>query len=523
MTTVVHARFVLGFDHGDHVLFEDATVSYDGSVVEYVGPHRDTVADQVVELGDALIIPGLIDLDAVADIDHAVLDSWASAETAPGLQWSEGYFDSGRMDVFDQEERAFIRRYALAQLLLHGVTTCMPIASEVHSSWAETYDDAVGIEEAARELGIRAYVGPSYRSGVNVVRADGTRDVCWDLDRGRAGLDDAARFLARMADGGADLIRGALLPCRIETMSVELLQATARLAREYDVPVRLHCMQSELELELLRRRHNASPLDIIERTGLLDCRLLLPHAVYGTGDRDRRSPSDAELAALAGAGASVVHCPSTSLRYGMVLDTFDRFVAAGVNVTLGSDSFPPDLLRAMDEGSCVAKVLAGRLDAGDLATYFRAATLHAARALGRDDLGRLAPGAQADLVALRLDDVRLGVVDDPLRTVVLSGSPRDIALSVVAGRTVVEDGKLPGVDGPVMRARAQSLFARMRAAYSRRDTLGRSPDVLFPPMFPRRDRTAAPTTDRCDGMSPVLSAPTRHTLAAHDPDHHEDA
>ncbi|GAA3085476.1 cytosine/adenosine deaminase-related metal-dependent hydrolase [Kribbella aluminosa] len=488
MGTAVHARFVLGFDRGEHVLLEDATVIYDGSVVVYVGPRRDTTADRVVELGQALVIPGLIDLDAVADIDHALLDSWAPAHTASGLQWSEDYFTSRRTDVFDPEERTFIRRYALAQLLLYGVTTCMPIASEVHSSWAETYDDAIGIAEAARDLGIRAYVGPSYRSGVNVLRADGTRDVLWDHDLGRAGLDDAARFLSSADNTPDSLVRGALLPCRIETMSFELLESTAKLAREYDVPVRLHCMQSELELELLQRRHGAGPLELMERSGLLGCRLLVPHAVHGSSDRDRRSPSDGELAALAGAGASVVHCPSTSLRYGMVLDTFDRFTEAGVNVTLGSDSFPPDLLRAMDEGSCLAKVLERRLDAGDLATYFRAATLHAAHALGREDLGRLAPGAQADFVALRLDDFRLGVVDDPLRTVVMAGSPRDVALSVVAGRTVVEDGQLPGVDLAAMKARAQSLFARMRAAYSTRDALGRDQAALFPPVFRRVDR-----------------------------------
>ncbi|HZX07698.1 chlorohydrolase family protein [Kribbella sp.] len=490
-TTAVHARFVLGFDGGDHVLLEDASVIYGGSVLEYVGPRRDVVADRVVELGEALVIPGLIDLDAVADIDHALLDSWASARSAPGLQWSEDYFGSRRTDVFDQEERTFIRRYALAQLLLHGITTCLPIASEVHSAWAETYDDAIGLAESARELGIRAYVGPSYRSGVNVSRADGTRDVLWNHDLGRAGLDDAARFLATVGNTPDGLVRGALVPCRIETMSFELLESTAQLAREYDVPVRLHCMQSELELELLRRWYDETPLELLDRSGLLGCRLLVPHATYGSSDRDRRSPSDDELAALARAGVSVVHCPSTSLRYGMVLDTFDRFTAAGVTVTLGSDSFPPDLLRAMDEGSCLAKVLERRLDAGDLATYFRAGTLHAASALGRDDLGRLEPGAQADFVALRLDDFRLGVVDDPLRTVVMSGSSRDLALSVIAGRTVVENGRLPGADLPAMKARAQSLFARMRAAYSSRDASRRGADALFPPVFPRIRHAAA--------------------------------
>ncbi|OKI51507.1 chlorohydrolase family protein [Micromonospora sp. CB01531] len=485
MTTALHARYVLGYSAGDHVLIEDASVVYDGPQIQYVGPRRKGQAERTIEMGDALVIPGLIDLDAVSDIDHALLDSWASPDIGPGLQWSEDYFRHRRRDVFDQEERNFIRQYALAQLLLHGVTTCMPIASEVHSSWAETCEDAIGIAEAARTLGIRTYVGPSYRSGVNVVRDDGGRGVLWDDQQGLAGLRHAERFLEYAASSAGDLVTGVLLPCRVETMALELLEATAKLARKHDVPVRLHSMQGQVELELLRRWYNATPMEILERTGLLDCRLLVPHATYGAGNGKRPSPSDTELDALVRAGASIVHCPSTSLRYGTVLDTFDRFRRAGVNVTLGSDSFPPDLFRAMDVGSNLNKVLDGRLDAGDVAAYFRAATLNAAKALGREDLGRLAPGAQADLVVLRLTDFRLGVVDDPLRTFLMSGSPRDIAMTVVSGRTVVRDGKLPGFDLAQMKGRAQRLFARMRAAYSERDSSRRSAAELFPSVFRR--------------------------------------
>ncbi|WP_328917472.1 MULTISPECIES: chlorohydrolase family protein [unclassified Streptomyces] len=493
MTTAVHARYVLGYHEGDHVLIENASVVYDGAHIVYVGPRREGAADHTIDLGEALVTPGLIDLDAVSDIDHALLDSWAGPRNATGLQWSADYFAHRRRDVFDQEERDFIRRYGLAQLLLHGVTTCMPIASEVHSSWAETYQDAVGIAEAARTLGIRAYVGPSYRSGVNAVRDDGERDVLWEEQRGLDGLRDAERFLEYARSAGDGLVSGALLPCRVETMTPELLAATAELARRHDVPVRLHCMQGAVELDLLRRGYDATPLEVLERAGLLDCRLLVPHAIYGSGGGARGAPSDDELRALARAGVSVVHCPSTSLRYGMVLDSFDRFGRAGVNITLGSDSFPPDLFRAMDTGSNIAKVLEGRLDAGDAAAYFRAATLNAARALGRDDLGRLAPGAQADLVALRLTDFRLGVLDDPLRTFLMSGSPRDIALTVVAGRTVVRDGTLPGCDLAAMRSRAQRLFARMRAAYGERDARRRDAGDLFPPVFRRLRADGADT------------------------------
>ena len=71
---------------------------------------------------------------------------------------------------------------------------------------------------------------------------------------------------------------------------------------------------------------------------------------------------------------------------------------------------------------------------GSAPDYFRSATLGGANALGRSDLGRLAPGAQADLIVLGLGDPWMGVVDDPVRTVLMNGSGRDVKMTVVAGR-----------------------------------------------------------------------------------------
>jgi cytosine/adenosine deaminase-related metal-dependent hydrolase len=176
------------------------------------------------------------------------------------------------------------------------------------------------------------------------------------------------------------------------------------------------------------------------------------------------------------------------MRYGSTLDSFNDYKAAGVNISLGTDSFPPDLIRGIDAGVQLAKILAGRNDAGDLAGYVDAATLGGARALGRNDLGRLQPGAQADMVAFALDDIRDGVHDDPLRTLTLNGSARQAILSVVAGRTIMADGLIEGVDLDYWRTRGQELFDKMRAGYTQRDTLKRPADELFPPVYARLER-----------------------------------
>lgn len=488
MPTKATARYVLGHNKGQHVLLEDACVVYSGDTIEYVGHDYTGPVTEEIHLGDALLMPGLIDLDALTDIDHLILDSWAGPVQAKGHQWSDDYFRNRRMDVFTAEERQQIREYALIQLILHGITTYMPIASEVHSEWAESFEELVGMAETSRRLGLRGYLGPAYRSGVNVVLENGERSVMFDVDRGREGLADALRFIDHATQLNDPLIKSVLLPCRIETLDIELLKATAAASEEHDVQVRLHSLQGLVERELILDWHGVTPLELLDQVGMLNERLLIPHATYTDRNPAVFGEDRGDLARLAASAASIIHCPLTSMRYGSTLDSFNAYKAAGINISLGTDSFPPDLIRGIDAGVQLGKILAGSNDAGDLAGYFDAATLGGARALRRTDLGRLEPGAQADIVAFSLGDIRDGVHEDPLRTLTLNGTARQAVLSVVAGRTVMADGLIEGVDLDYWRGKAQELFARMREAYTLRDALNRPSDELFPPVYARVER-----------------------------------
>ena len=113
-----------------------------------------------------------------------------------------------------------------------------------------------------------------------------------------------------------------------------------------------------------------------------------------------------------------------------------------------------------------------------------------ARALGRDDLGRLRPGARADITVIGLDDPAMGQVIDPIQTLMLNGSGRDVRPVVIEGRTVMEDGAIPGVDHDALRAGAQQRFDAMKAQYPDR-TFGHPPlDEIFPASYPLRKAPA---------------------------------
>ncbi|MFK0074425.1 chlorohydrolase family protein [Arthrobacter woluwensis] len=486
MRFLLTAEHVLAHGAGGHRLLRDAAVVVHGEHIEWVGPQSAAPSDtdERINLGSSLLMPGLIDLDALSDIDHLILDSWWDAGHSARLRWSSEHFHAGRRHALSPAERKTMRRYALAQLALHGITTFMPIASEVHSEWAESHDDFTDVAEVAMELGLRGFLGPSYRSGVHATTADGTHAIEFDDEEGRRGFADAVRFLDTLQEMDSPLLSGVLMPCRIETVREDLLAETARVAAERDVLVRVHALQGLSERELILREKGITPLELLQRTGLLSRRLIIAHGIFldihgGVHGEDR-----GDLATLAAAGASIVHCPLTNTRYASHLQKLSRYLDAGVNISLGTDSFPPDLIRGIDAGVHVAQEQHGDLSAHLLAEYVNAATLGGAKALRRPDLGRIEVGAAADLAAFALDDFRAGPVEDPIRSLILSGTGRDTRLTMVAGRVVSRDGTIPGVDLEELRREGQTVFDALRAGYAERDHRGGTLDELFPPVFP---------------------------------------
>ncbi|WP_037366937.1 chlorohydrolase family protein [Amycolatopsis orientalis] len=488
MRTRINARFVVAHDGQDHVVHEHGEVVYDGDRIVHAGSPFEGTADVEIDEGDALVGPGFVDLNALGDIDHAVFDTHQPPALASGLAWSEDYVGR-RREVFTPGERATIRELAFQQLLLNGITTAMPIASEIYTSWAENYDDLAAAAASAARLGLRVYLGPSFRASVPIVDARGEPGVFEDLALGEHGLAEAVRF-AQDFDGASDgLVRAALLPSRVENQTTGLLQRAKEASDDNGWPIRLHAGQTLSEVDAIAHRHALRPIEYLDAIGFLGPRTAIPHAWAVDGHSQLPASGHADLDRLARSGTTVVFCPMAVARFGVVLESFDRYRAHGVAMAMGTDTAPPDMVRAMDTGMVLTKAVERVKSAGSAADLYRAATLGGAHALGRADLGRLSPGAQADLVSFDLSAPHFGPVDDPIRSLVMNGNGRDVRRVVVAGRTTVEHGRVVGVDHERSRAQAQAIHDKYRASYPERDRLRRPEHELFPPSF-RMERHA---------------------------------
>lgn len=483
MKTKLKGRYVIGYDGSDHVIVENAEIVYQNESIIYVGKKYLGEVDEVIDVGNSVISPGFIDLNALGDIDHDVLHLEASANRQKNLLWSEHYIEKGHHEVMTEDEEAFKSLYAYSQLILHGVTTAMPITSVYYKKWAETYRELAFAVNNAASLGLRIYLGPSYQSAIRVVQADGNPKLYWDEDAGRDGLERAVKFVEEFDGTFNGLVRGMLAPERIECQTADSLIQTKYYSEKLGVPIKLHAAQGSFEYHSIVQTHGVTPIRYLYDLGFLGSRTGIPHAHFVAGYSEALSGSGDDLELLRETNTTVIHCPLIIGRHGSALETFARYKRAGINLTLGTDTFPPDMFQNIRTGSMLSRLQEKDIGDSTYADFFRSATIGAAKFLGRDDLGRLAVGAKADIIAIDLAGFHMGVVDDPIRTMFVSGSGKDVKLSIINGRVVMKDQRIPGLDLGTIQYKGQQYFDKMRQGYLERDYQQLPEKELFRPSF----------------------------------------
>lgn len=485
MITRIKGRYVIGFDGADHEIIENGEVVYEGHTILYVGKHYEGNSDKTTDVGNAVIMPGFIDLNALGDIDHDILHTEVYRQVRSSLSPSEQYFEHGTHELMSEEEEAFKSLFAYAQLIRNGVTTAMPITSTYYKKWADTYEEEEAGVYNAVKLGLRLYTSPSYQCGLNVVKPDGTMTVRFDEDAGAAGLERAAAFI-RKYDGAYDgLIRGALLPERIEAQTEEVLLKTRAYADRLKCPVKLHAAQGPFEYRYIKEKTGKSPVEYLNSLGFLGPGVGIPHCYILKGSRWVEEEGD-DLSILLNTNTTAIYCPVIIGRSGRYLDSFKRYRDRGVNVAVGTDTFPPDFFQNVRTASMFSQMEEGCAEGSTYADVYRAVTLGGAKMLGRKDLGRLSAGAKADIIAVNLDSFHMGAVDDPIRTIFMCGSGQDVVMSVINGRTVMKDRKLVGIDLVELKRKGQEYYDKMKRGYVERDYRHLPEAELFRPSFPMR-------------------------------------
>ena len=205
-----------------------------------------------------------------------------------------------------------------------------------------------------------------------------------------------------------------------------------------------------------RELHGCTPVEYLERLGWLADDVWCAHCVH---------LSERDIGRFGDTRTGVAHCPTSNLRLGAGVAPVRDLTAAGARVGLGVDGSASnersDLFLEVKQALLVAR---GR-DGGEAMTVREAlwlGTRGGAEVLGRDDIGSLEPGRQADLAVWRTDGLELGGSDDLVAGLVLSG-PHRVDRLVVGGEDVVRGGALVRADEAEI-ARLHRVQARRFAA-----------------------------------------------------------
>jgi len=459
-----HAEVLVTMDESRREICDGALVAR-GNVIEKVGSsaevHAWVAADpsrtpsRTIDATGCVVMPGLVNCH-----HHMFQTLTRAVGTGPGMvlfDWLKALYP-----VWAELDPDAIRtstQIALAELMLSGATT---VADHLYIfPNGGRLDDSI---DAAREMGLRFH---ATRGSMSVGESQGGLPpdrVCEDE---AAILADSQRLIETHHDASPRaMTRIALAPCSPFSVSADLMRQSAALARSHTgVHLHTHLAETLDEERYCVERFGMRPIAYAQSLGWLGPDVWFAHMVH---------PHPEEIALLGATRSGVCHCPNSNMILASGIAPIPSLQAAGVRVGIGVDGSASGdgnhLLGEARQAMLLQRVgwpgFESRADRMSAREALEIATLGGAAVLQRDDIGSIASGKAADIVAFRVDDIEhAGALADPVAALVTC-TPTRAWLSVINGRVVVENGALDGVDLPQLAARhntvSRNLLRRAR-------------------------------------------------------------
>lgn len=403
------------------VFVADQAIGVAGGVIAWIVPDADLgpadlAGARVVDAPGRVAIPGLVNAHS-----HSSMTFFrGSAEDVPTASWFNDHIWPMEVNLTDRDV-LLGARLAVAEMLLAGVTTV-----------ADHYFSTEQIATAVDEGGMRAVLARTFFSS-----------------QGAEGLDRSASFAAEWDGAAGGRITTMLGPHAVYTVDDADLARTAEAARAIGVRTHIHASETMHQTESSLARRGATPIQVLHDTGVLDAGALIAH---GTGIVE----SDLEWLTPVADRVGVACCAKVYQKHTHGPTPIRLLHDAGVPVGIGTDGCASgntlDVLESTRTMALVQKAHTGDATWMTSAHALDLMTRQGAAVIGREhDLGSLAPGFAADVVLIDPWKPHLQPMNDLAAALVLSVRASDVETVIVAGRVVVEHGRLVDVDlGPLM-------------------------------------------------------------------------
>ena len=433
--TVIEARWVIPVEpHG--TVLTDHDVAIAGDTITAVLPRaemrRRCRAGRTIELSTHALIPGLVNL-----------------HTHAAMTLMRGLADDMRlMDWLQKHIWPAEARHVCAQFVYDGtLLACAEMLRGGVTCFNDMYFYPEMSARAALDCGMRAVLGIVLIEFPTQYASD-AQDY---LRKGLAMRDELK---------SEALLSFCMAPHAPYTVSDKSFAQILTLSEQLQIPINTHLHETRDEIRESESKFGARPLARLEKLGLLGPSFIAVHAVH---------LEPAEIALLAGLGASVAHCPSSNLKLASGIAPVGAMLAAGMNVGLGTDGAASnnrlDVLAEMRLAALLAKAASGDAETLPAHAALRMATLNAAKALGLEQkIGSIEAGKQADLCAVNLASIELSPCYDPASHLVYAAGREHVTHVWVAGRPLVEWGRLLQIDEKAVTRKAIEWQSRVAAS-----------------------------------------------------------
>ena len=376
----------------------------------------------------------------------------------------------------DDAARRAASHLSVAELLGSGCTTVADM-SIPYEGWLDTF----------AETGVRAYLAPMFKSASWVMRGRNIIGYDWDEEGGRTGLAQALEVISEARAHPEGRLDGIVMPAQADTCTPELLVEAFAAAEERDLLLQIHSGQAVQEFHEMVRRHGCTATRFLQDLGVLSPRTSIAHSIFIDRHPLINWYEDRDIHILAETGTSVAHCPTTFAYRGAMMHDFGTYLKAGVNMAIGTDTYPHNMADEMRTALFMAKVARRDTSHTRVEDVFHAATLGGARLLRREDLGRISVGAAADLVLLDLTHLAMRPCRDPVRSFMNAAGDRAVQDVYVAGERVLSNGRPTRFDVEAALAGVDDAHPRAMANIPQRDWYQRNAEDISPLSLPVRE------------------------------------
>lgn len=440
---------------GEDVL-HDVDLLVDDGKIRQIGKNIEQPKDaELIDGSYRVVYPGFINTHH--HLYQTLTRNVPKVQNAKLFDWLLGLYEVWR--ELTPEAVAISTQVGIGELLLSGCTTTTDHFYVFPDNAPQEFLD---IEiETAREMGVRFH--PT-RGSMSRGKADGGLPPNCLVQNAEQILEDCDRIIDKYHDPNPfSMCRIVVAPCSPFSVTTELLTETAKYARTKGVFLHTHLCETRDEEDYCMQVHNLRPLDYMEKTGWVGKDVWYAHGIYF---------NDEEIQRLANTGTGVAHCPGSNLRLGSGICKVPQLLDKGVRVGLAVDGSASNdasgMVREMQLALLVHRI-GTDVEAMPPQRVLQMATTGGATLLGQPEIGQLSPGKAADLAIFRLDCIDFaGAMHDPAAAILLCGSGQRADYTIVAGKILVERGKLTRIDERPLFHQANKIAAKMISATEKR-------------------------------------------------------